>query len=193
MLGRYPNKPKPRFPKTALKLRILMLPLMIRAQAVMCLLNCLWVTLLVLPLWGINMLSSLLINTKSLPCGLTYHRKKIWIWKEVEIHYDIHIHDNTYFPGNIVLCWGFLEAGFRPPLSPLVVSVINFVQRALTQFTCLSFVLLVMMNYINTHKDYENGQLDINHFLYCLWVSRSNEGNKMKKSPKMWRSHQEGP
>lgn len=119
----------------------------------------------------------------------TSWRKKFRIGEGVEIYYDVDIRGDTYFPGNIVLCRGFLEVGLRLPLNPLVISVMNYFQQAPIQLTCPSFVSLVVFDCINSHKDYMNGHLDISHFMYYFRVGRSSGSKKTKKSPmkKNWR------
>lgn len=95
----------------------------------------------------------------------TWH-KKFQIGEKVEMCCSVNIDSNAHISGNLVLCWGSLEDVLHLPLHPLVIFVINFSHRATIQFTAPSYVALDIFDCINNLKDLNNGELDMDYFLY---------------------------
>lgn len=101
----------------------------------------------------------------------------------VEIYYGTGIKSGPYFDGTVVLFRGFLEAGLCVPLSHLVVSFLNYAYGAPQQFTAPSFVPLVVFYCTHSHKELNNGELDVGYFLHYIRLGRSSRNNNLPKSP----------
>lgn len=69
----------------------------------------------------------------------------------------------------------------RMLLTPLTILVLNYAYRLPILFTYLLSASLTVFDSINNHKDYENGKLNLNHFL-CNVKGIQSSGNKKDKS-----------
>lgn len=113
-------------------------------------------------------------------------RKKYRIGPEVEIYHGVDLAKCPYLDHTIVFYEGFLRAGIRFPLRPLVVSFFNFIFRAPQQFTTTSFMALAIFDCLNAYSEYGNSQLGLEHFLFYYQIARSSGNNRVygKPSPK---------
>lgn len=64
-----------------------------------------------------------------------------------------------------------------------MIFILNFAQWAPIQFTTPFYMALAIFDHINNHKDLNNGELSIGHFLYYFWLGRLSRNNRTPKSP----------
>lgn len=105
-------------------------------------------------------------------------RKKYRIGVGIKIFHGSDLNTNPYLNHTIIFYEGFLPTGIRLPLLSLTISFFNYTRQAPQQFPIISFVALVMFDYLNGHKDYGNGELKLGHFLYYYQLACSSGSNK---------------